>query len=238
MWHFILSRGHLHRNLGGPGLSKVPGASPILAPGDNLTPVYPPCGRGRLAEPGKCLQGRFCQSLTMRTSDHDLPAILKAILPGYTLPHDGTHGLTHWARVLENGLRLCEATGADAEVVTLFAVFHDARRVNEYHDDGHGHRGADLAASLRGSLVHLDDHRFELLYEACRLHTDGCTAGDLAMQVCWDSDRLDLGRVGIQPLPSRLCTAAARGLIDWAHERAEREHVPAGILTEWGCNFW
>jgi uncharacterized protein len=142
-----------------------------------------------------------------------------------------------WARVLENGQRLCDATGADAEVVTLFAIFHDARRVNEYRDDGHGHRGAELAASLRGSLVNLDDRRFELLYEACRLHTDGGTTGDLAMQVCWDSDRLDLGRVGIRPRTSRLCTAATHGLIDWAHERAEREHVPASILREWGCDF-
>jgi len=131
----------------------------------------------------------------MPTPTHDLAAILRAILPGYTLPRDGTHGLRHWARVLENALRLCAATSADTDVVTLFAVFHDARQVNEHRDDGHGHRGAELAASLRGSLVHLDDGRFELLYEACRLHADGGTTGDLAMQVCWDSDRLDLGRV-------------------------------------------
>lgn len=172
----------------------------------------------------------------MSTTDHNLPAILRAILPGYILPQHGTHGLTHWARVLENGLRLCEATGADTEIVTLFAIFHDARRVNEYQDDGHGHRGAELAASLRGSLVHLDNRRFELLYEACRLHTDGGITGDLAMQVCWDADRLDLGRVGIWPMPSRLCTPAAHGLIDWAQERAEREHVPTSVLAHWGCD--
>jgi hypothetical protein len=28
---------------------------------------------------------------------------------------------------------------------------------------------------MRGRLVHLDDARFELLFEACRLHTDGHT---------------------------------------------------------------
>ena len=173
----------------------------------------------------------------MPTTDHDLPAILRAILPGYILPHDGTHGLTHWARVLENGLRLSEATGADTEIVTLFAIFHDARRVNEYRDDGHGYRGAELAASLRGSLVNLDNLRFELLYEACRLHTDGGITGDLAMQVCWDSDRLVMGSVGIWPVPSRLCTSAAHGLIDWAHDRAEREHVPASVLAQWGCDI-
>lgn len=170
----------------------------------------------------------------MPSSAHDISAILKAILPGYPLPYDGIHGLTHWARVLENGQRLCEATGADTEVATLFAIFHDARRVNEYRDKGHGHRGAELAASLRGSLVYLDDRRFDLLYEACRLHTDGGTSGDLAMQVCWDSDRLDLGRVGIRRRPARLCTTASHGLISWAHDRAERNHVPGSVLAGWG----
>src|SRR5947209_12621687 len=92
---------------------------------------------------------------------HDVAAIMAVILRGYVLPVRGDHGVVHWARVLENGLRVAEATGADREVVTLFALFHDARRVNEYRDDGHGLRGGDFARSLRGSVVHLDDARFE-----------------------------------------------------------------------------
>jgi uncharacterized protein len=80
--------------------------------------------------------------------------------------------------VFENGLRVAETTGADREVVALFALFHDSRRVYEYDDDdGHGRRGGEFARSLRGSLVHLDDTRFELLFEACRLHTFGHTTG-------------------------------------------------------------
>jgi uncharacterized protein len=130
------------------------------------------------------------------------------------------HGVLHWARVLENGLRLADEVGADVEVVTLFALFHDARRFSEHRDPGHGLRGAELAANLRGSLVHLDDHRFQLLHDACRLHTDGLIEGDPTMQVCWDADRLDLGRVGIRPDPHRLCTDAARGMLQWAHRRA------------------
>lgn len=165
---------------------------------------------------------------------HDLPAILSAILQGYVLPRRGHHGVTHWARVLENGLRLCAAHGADREVVTLFAVFHDSRRVNEWCDDGHGSRGAELARSLRGSLVHLDDARFSLLDDACRRHTDGHTRGDLTVQACWDADRLDLGRVGITPLPDLLCTDAARGMLAWAHGRAVREHEPMDVLAAWG----
>ena len=38
--------------------------------------------------------------------------ILQAVLEDYALPWDGDHGVAHWARVLENGLRLAEETGA------------------------------------------------------------------------------------------------------------------------------
>ena len=165
---------------------------------------------------------------------HDYPAILSAILRDYVLPVRGYHGVVHWARVLENGLRVADETGADREVVTPFALFHDARRVNEDRDRGHGQRGGELARSLRGTLVHLDDTRFELLYEACRLHTDGHTEADPTLQACWDADRLDLGRVGITPAPHRLCTDAARALIPWANARAWDDHVPIDVLAARG----
>lgn len=167
---------------------------------------------------------------------HDHAAIMQAILEGYVLPVGCDHGVVHWARVLENGLRVAEVTGADLEVVTLFALFHDSRRVNEYRDDGHGLRGADFAHSLRGRLVHLDDTRFDLLYEACRSHTDGHTEGDATLQACWDADRLDLGRVGITPKPHRLCTDAAREILAWSHGRAIQGHVPMTVLDAWGCS--
>ena len=161
-------------------------------------------------------------------------AIIHAILDKYALPLRGYHGVVHWARVLENGQRLASATGAKIDVVTLFALFHDSRRVNEDSDFGHGHRGAKYARSLRGSLVHLDDSDFDLLFEACRLHTDGLTDGDITLQVCWDADRLDLGRVGITPEPDLLCTDAAREILDWAHRRAVRCHEPQFVALDWG----
>ena len=164
----------------------------------------------------------------------DLTAIVAAVLRGYTLPARGPHGVAHWARVLETGLKLAEATGANPEVVALFAVCHDARRWNEDHDPGHGERGGLFARSLRGTLIHLPDHDFDLLFEACRLHTDGLTAGDVTLQTCWDADRLDLGRVGITPDPARLCTAAARTLRRWAHARAEGWHEPDRVTADWG----
>lgn len=165
---------------------------------------------------------------------HDYAGIMQAILDGYALRLRGAHGVVHWARVLENGIRVAEATGADREVVTLFALFHDSRRVNEYEDDEHGLRGGEFANSLRGSLVHLDDTRFDLLFEACRLHTDGLTQGDITLQTCWDADRLDLGRVGITPEVDRLCTNTARDVLEWSHARAVGGHIPTTVLASWG----
>ena len=55
----------------------------------------------------------------------DTQAILATVLSGYSLSVRGIHGVAHWARVLENALRLAPDTGADPEIVTLFALFHD-----------------------------------------------------------------------------------------------------------------
>lgn len=167
-------------------------------------------------------------------STHNLPKIMEAILEGYRLPQRGHHGVTHWARVMENGLRIAQKNGADTEVVTLFALFHDSRRVNERVDSGHGQRGGNFARTLRGSLVHLDDNRFELLYEACRLHTDGLIEANPTIQACWDADRLDLGRVGITPHKRLLCTEEARSMMYWAHDRAVTRHIPTEVLSSWG----
>lgn len=163
----------------------------------------------------------------------DSQTIISEILKGYILPLRGDHGVDHWARVLENGLRLAPATGANPDVLTLFSLFHDSRRFNENRDDGHGLRGSRYAQSLRGDLVHLSDSNFELLFEACRLHTDGQTQADVTLQTCWDADRLDLGRVGISPEPHRLCTDAARVLLEWADRRAITRHVPAIVTDVW-----
>src|SRR5262249_48780677 len=86
----------------------------------------------------------------------------------------------------------------------------------------------------RGKLIHLDDHKFDLLFDACRLHTDGHTTGDRTLLACWDADRLDLGRVGITPDPRRLCTRAGRELLAWAHTLAVEGREPVEVLASWG----
>ncbi len=162
--------------------------------------------------------------------------LLNEILSQYTLPVNGLHGISHWARVLEIGTRLAGQTGANLAVVELFAVFHDSRRQNEGTDPQHGQRGAELAASLRGSLIRLRDDAFEQLYYACSQHTNGLTEADATVRTCWDADRLDLPRAQITPEPSHLCTEAAKGIEvrRWAEERAVRRVMPDWVEQDWG----
>jgi uncharacterized protein len=162
-------------------------------------------------------------------------SLLRSIVDGYRLRLDGVHGLSHWARVLENGRRLAAATGADLRVVELFAVFHDACRTAEGVDHGHGRRGARLAERLRRRHFDLDDQAFDLLVHACEEHTAGLREGDPTVLTCWDADRLDLLRCRIEPRPGRLCTEAARdpALLAWANDRARRRVEPALLDAEW-----
>jgi uncharacterized protein len=150
--------------------------------------------------------------------------LLSALRTRYVLDWErGIHGIRHWLRVRENGLRLARRTGANLGVVELFAFFHDVRRENDGRDPGHGRRGAEVACELRAAHLHLDDAAFAALIYACERHTDGLIEADVTVQTCWDADRLDLGRVDITPNPKRLCTPAARdpAVIAWALRRSQ-----------------
>jgi uncharacterized protein len=168
----------------------------------------------------------------------DLRPMVAIILDDYALSVDGDHGVAHWARVLENGMQLSRETGANHEIVRLFAILHDARRINEISDPRHGQRAADYAVKLRGRFFELSDADFSLLYQACAGHTCERTHPDVSVQTCFDADRLDLGRVGVMPDPSRLCTPAAKtkALLQWADGRACFRVIPQLIAEEWGVN--
>jgi uncharacterized protein len=165
--------------------------------------------------------------------------LIRSILGRYTLPWGGTHGVSHWARVLETGRRISDTTGARRDIIELFAVFHDSQRINEGIDDGHGRRGSGLARNLRGIAFNLDDKAFDLLIHACDLHTEGYLDGDITLRTCWDADRLDLGRIGITPRVEKLCTEVARDpdLLRWAVERSETRFVPDLVSKEWGLRL-
>ncbi len=163
------------------------------------------------------------------------PNLINRILEQYSLPICGIHGISHWARVLEIGLRLAEKSNANKTVVKLFAVFHDSMRINEKRDNGHGSRGAEFAAVLRNDYFTVSDEEFELLHRACSLHTDGLTEDNITVQTCWDSDRLDLNRVFIEPDPKYLCTEMAKdkNTLDWANQRSKSRYVPELIKKKW-----
>jgi uncharacterized protein len=167
----------------------------------------------------------------------NLEPIVHAILGQYVLPQHGIHGVAHWARVLETGVRLAGVTGANIEVVQLFAVFHDSQRVTEEADPSHGIRGAAFAAELRGKLFDLNDDDFDLLFVACVGHMDHPTDDDPTVQTCWDADRLDLGRVGAKIDPLWLGEATVDEhpqIVEWANRRATARIIPELIHREWG----
>ena len=128
------------------------------------------------------------------------------------MDHNGYHGFGHWMRVLHNGRLLAGMENANLGVVELFCLLHDTQRQNERIDPSHGRRAARYAEALRGIWFDINDEEMELLTEALEYHSDGYTDGDITVQVCWDADRLDLGRVGIKPAPHRLCTASAQSI--------------------------
>ena len=144
---------------------------------------------------------------------HIVHKALAAVRPQFRLDFaDGIHGLPHWSRVWFHGRVLAARLDVNPGVLAWFAFLHDSQRHNDHRDPQHGQRAEDFAVRLRreGVLCELADQEFEHLCEAMRLHSDGHTIGEPVILACWDADRLDLARVGIEPEPSRLCTEPAR----------------------------
>jgi len=139
--------------------------------------------------------------------------LLSLIKRRFRLDWDGDHGIAHWERVRQNGLAIANGTRANTRIIELFAYLHDADRESEIGDPGHGMRSAELAFTLRGTLIRLADAEFEILYQACAHHNTKISSDDITMQICWDADRLDIGRVGIIPDPKYFHTKAAQRML-------------------------
>lgn len=117
-----------------------------------------------------------------------------------------THGISHWDRVYNNGLKLITPE-VNSLVVSLFAYLHDSCRLNDGEDINHGKRAAKWIDTLRDTyLKTVSDEDIVLLKEACCLHTIAHKTGNPTIDACFDADRLDLWRVGIIPDPQRLAT--------------------------------
>jgi uncharacterized protein len=153
----------------------------------------------------------------------------------------GPHGLAHWARVLENGMRLAAMTGASSRVVMTFAVLHDVRRRGRGRgigrDPGHGARAAEFAASLPHDVLPLDHAEMALLVEAIAGHEAGRVAADTTIGTCWDADRLD-AEPGSAAAGWPACTGAGADpdIRAWAARRRAESYVPADTIAEWGID--
>lgn len=137
------------------------------------------------------------------------------LLNSYRLDPEGVHGPRHWARVHRNAMWVAEemTRPVNTDVLEYFAFLHDACRINDGRDPGHGSRAAELARKVRGVHVHLDDENFYKLLDALIGHSSQHYHDDPTIQACWDADRLDLGRIGVIPTKEQLGTVAAKGLI-------------------------
>ena len=153
-----------------------------------------------------------------QTSDISYDAIWAALTSRFRLGDDSLHGPSHWRRVEQFGLRLAAATeGADLVVVQLFAVFHDSQRRNEYADPEHGPDAARAVRQRQGDWFTLNEWQLETLCFACHDHADGEVTPDPTIGCCWDSDRLDLPRVGIPPHRDLMSTELGKTLAAIQH---------------------
>ena len=123
-----------------------------------------------------------------------------------------THGLPHWQRVERNGILLSVENGKlrediNIKVVRFFAYLHDKCRLNDLADLEHGVRAADMLPTIRDTILKdFTDEEVALLEKACRYHTTEQRTGIPTVDICFDADRLDLGRVGIVLNPKRMAT--------------------------------
>ena len=130
---------------------------------------------------------------------------------------NGLHGANHWARVLHHGKYIAKRRNADLLVVELFAFLHDSCRWDDGRDLKHGERGAEFVYGINGKFFKLNDLQLDDLCFAIRHHSGGEISSNPTIQTCWDSDRLDLGRVGIIPSPKFISDVASE-MIDYAYD--------------------
>ncbi len=129
-----------------------------------------------------------------------------------TVNMNSIHGPSHWRNVEATGVYLAKLEDQDPLIPRLFALFHDFLRVNDGFDPEHGPRAAEFLRSHQSKFPELSNQDLEVLAYACEGHTWGQLTDDPLVGICWDADRLDLGRVGIVPDPRFFSTSSGHRL--------------------------
>lgn len=144
----------------------------------------------------------------------DLDALVAAVEGEASHLGSTIHGPDHWRAVGATAAELAgvgegaAAPAPDHELLLLFALLHDAKREDDGYDREHGPRAAILLDQLRADgVLRLSDERAAVLAEALRDHTNGTCSEQPTIAVCWDADRLLIGRVGLIP-DARFCSTA------------------------------
>lgn len=143
----------------------------------------------------------------------DYARLTKFLRHHFALDWSGIHGAKHWARVNRYARYLAEGSAADTEVLSLFALLHDSCRESDYGDPDHGTRAAQLVQEMNSYLFRISSTQETRLIEAVEGHSQGALSDDLTIQICWDADRLDLGRLGLQVRPEKLGISRSLALI-------------------------
>ena len=134
------------------------------------------------------------------------------------------HGDEHWRCVALAALHIARQVDVRERPVSLpflwnFALLHDCMREDDGGDPDHGSRAAALFDQLTQSpgIPGLERDRKDSVYLhlAIQDHPLGYTTDHLETGICWDADRILLGRVGITVDPDYLSTDAGRASISF-----------------------
>ena len=144
--------------------------------------------------------------------------IFQIVTKEFKIELDGEHGISHWQRVYNNCLELGKFYGISSSVFELFALLHDSKREDEYEDKDHGKRAALFVKELVDKkIIELSKEDKNRLIFACSNHTKPNKRAklydDMVVQICFDADRLDIGRVGTVPKQSYFSTQYAKDLV-------------------------
>lgn len=146
----------------------------------------------------------------------DYNAILNWAIKNSVFANSPWHGVKHWKKVSDNAVMLAhETSGADKVVCRLFGILHDFKREREGRDDNHGSRAANSIEKIRNTLLaDLGNTQFSCLKYAIANHTRTKNIQEPTVACCFDADRIDLPRVGINIDVDYLSTDAAKKMVN------------------------
>jgi uncharacterized protein len=157
--------------------------------------------------------------------------IIKEILTEFPLNiRESFDGINHIARVIENGIILSEINRSKLNVIIVYAFFHNIKKKSNEQDKNHAERSANFLRNYEKEL-NITEEEFDMVYEACKNHSDELFNENKNIADCWDADRLDIMRKGLYPNKEKMNSSAAKnpGIITWAMKRSLNDYQPIWV---------